>query len=409
MTEGSAQSPKAVFSATLGALGALSRIRRARSPEGSPVEQRISRLTMPRDALRGLLGPYARVMAEHDTGLGEPSLSVSSLVFAADHEIAVKEPISAYPQAVTRQMLSNFMARGAAHAVLAARRCRSFTLVDVGVARGAGWKQDELPSTQLAAGSARGASCDKVNAFFDVNFADAHVPTLCGLQQTYASGCRDPRFGESLGDAAAKCAFDAGFAAACAVIERDKPQLLVLGEMGIGNTTASAAMAECLLGACDLAGRGTGLSDERVALKQACVRAMKARHQGVLSEADPLHRAAAMYCCLGGFEHAALAGAATASALKGVFVLLDGLIVTAALAPLCQAHAPLSSWVIAGHEGGEPAHGLLLKAFGWEPLLQLSLRLGEGSGALLAAGLLADAHALVREMATFEEAQVSGS
>jgi nicotinate-nucleotide--dimethylbenzimidazole phosphoribosyltransferase len=176
--------------------------------------------------------------------------------------------------------------------------------------------------------------------------------------------------------------------------------------MGIGNTTSSTAIAEIILGASGLAGLGTGIDADQLQAKRAVVADIKARYAASVVPEDPLERAAHLIRSVGGFEHAALAGAAVSAALNGVFVILDGLIVTSAIAPFVSANRDLGSWFIAGHQGSEAAHGELLGFLGLEPILRLEMRLGEGSGALLAAGLLHDAHALVTEMATFEEAQV---
>jgi nicotinate-nucleotide--dimethylbenzimidazole phosphoribosyltransferase len=381
----------------------------APDPKSAPVKQRIEALTMPKGALDKLLQPYARIMAVHEGWRSRAPMRLASLVFAADHSLVCHAPVSAYPQSVTRQMLVNFLKGGAAHAVLAAQRCLSFTVVDLGVARPSeastsGSLGEMIPKQRQGAGST-------TNPQLNVFFVDAHVPTKLGMAMEFRNGCRDPRTEDSLGHTVAEAAYWAGHDAALAVIQRDMPQVLVLGEMGIGNTTPSAAIAEILLGHEGLAGEGTGVHGPNLEVKREAVarirQRFKARSGNVAS--DPVRSAAALFASVGGFEHAGLAGAAVAAASRGVFVLLDGLIVTAAVAPLIEAYPNLRTWLLAGHQGREPAHGLLLSRYALEPLLHLDLALGEGSGALLAAGLLCDAHALVTGMATFAEAQVSTS
>lgn len=179
--------------------------------------------------------------------------------------------------------------------------------------------------------------------------------------------------------------------------------MLVVGEMGIGNTTVAAALAAKLFGGAgaDWVGRGTGVDDAGLARKAAVVDAGLARHAAV---SDPLQVLAA----LGGREIAAMAGAMARARVERVPLVLDGFITCAAAAVL-QAVAPGAlDHAVAGHLSAEGAHGRLLTALGKEPLLSLGLRLGEGSGAALALGVLRGAIACHSGMATFAEAGVSG-
>ncbi len=179
--------------------------------------------------------------------------------------------------------------------------------------------------------------------------------------------------------------------------------LLVVGEMGIGNTTVAAALACALFGgaAQDWVGRGTGVDDAGLARKAAAVAAGVARHAAALS--DPL----AVLRCLGGREIAAMAGAIAAARALRIPVILDGFICCAAAAVLARAHPGALDHCVAGHLSAEGAHGRLLQALGKAPLLDLGLRLGEGSGAALAIGILQAAVACHSGMATFAEAGVS--
>ena len=182
-----------------------------------------------------------------------------------------------------------------------------------------------------------------------------------------------------------------------------KADLLVTGEMGIGNTTVAAALAAALYGgaAGDWTGRGTGVDDAGLALKTAVVAEGLALHAGVLG--DPLQ----VLRCLGGRELAAMAGAIARARVERIPVILDGFICTAAAAVLERAAPGALDHAVAGHVSAEGAHRRLLAALGKVPLLDLGLRLGEGSGAALAIGVVQGAVACHSGMATFAEAGVA--
>jgi nicotinate-nucleotide--dimethylbenzimidazole phosphoribosyltransferase len=179
--------------------------------------------------------------------------------------------------------------------------------------------------------------------------------------------------------------------------------LVALGEMGIGNTTAAAAIAAALLGRdpADVCGPGTGLDGEGVARKAEVVRRML--RANTVGPDDPLGVLAAV----GGFEIAVLAGVALGAAAGRAVVLLDGFITGAAALVACALAPALRGFLVAAHRSPEPGHELVLAALGLEPLLDLGLRLGEGSGAALALPLLTAAQAVLAEMATFEQAGVT--
>ncbi len=179
--------------------------------------------------------------------------------------------------------------------------------------------------------------------------------------------------------------------------------LLVTGEMGIGNTTSAAAIATALFGgdAADWTGRGTGVDDAGLARKTDVVARGLAANPSAAK--DPL----AALRCLGGRELAAMAGAIAAARAQRIPVILDGFICTAAAATLAQAQAGALDHAVAGHQSAEGAHAALLARIDKEPLLQLGLRLGEGSGAALAIGILKGAVACHSGMATFAEAGVA--
>jgi len=177
--------------------------------------------------------------------------------------------------------------------------------------------------------------------------------------------------------------------------------MFVAGEMGIGNTTVAAAMAAALYGGGGWAGRGTGVDDAGLARKEAAIAAGLARHKAVLD--DPLQ----VLRCLGGREIAAMAGAILGARMARMPVILDGFIACAAAAVLERAMPGALDHCIAGHVSAEGAHGRLLEKLGKEPLLALGLRLGEGSGAALAIGVVQGAVACHSGMSTFAEAGVS--
>ncbi|HEX9858812.1 MAG TPA: nicotinate-nucleotide--dimethylbenzimidazole phosphoribosyltransferase, partial [Paracoccaceae bacterium] len=179
--------------------------------------------------------------------------------------------------------------------------------------------------------------------------------------------------------------------------------LLVVGEMGIGNTTSAAALAAALFGgaAADWTGRGTGVDDKGLAIKTQVVAEGLARHETAL--VDPLE----VLRCLGGRELAAMAGAIARAHAERIPLILDGFICCSAAAVLeCAAPGALDH-AVAGHVSAEGAHGALLERLGKAPLLNLGLRLGEGSGAALAIGVLQGAIACHSGMATFAEAGVA--
>ncbi len=182
----------------------------------------------------------------------------------------------------------------------------------------------------------------------------------------------------------------------------DGGDVLALGEMGIGNTTIAAALAAKSLGGrgADWAGPGTGLGADGIAHKATVIDEALALHAGSGDGAAEILRR------LGGRETAAIAGAVLAARHKLIPVLLDGYVVTASIAPLFKANAAIVDHCLAGHLSAEPAHRRLLEAFGLKPLLDLEMRLGEGTGATLAISLLKAAAATHNHMATFAEARV---
>ncbi|WP_455824902.1 nicotinate-nucleotide--dimethylbenzimidazole phosphoribosyltransferase [Pseudomonas graminis] len=285
-------------------------------------------------------------------------------IFAGDHGV-VAEGVSAYPQAVTGQMLLNFVSGGAAISVLARQLDAQLEVVDLGTVTSA----LDLPGVRhlnIGAGTA--------------NFVN-------GPAMTQAQG---------------RLALRAGRDSVLRARERGA-QLFIGGEMGIGNTTAASALA-CALLECqvsDLTGPGTGLNAEGVSHKVAVIERALALHAA--QRGDALHT----LFNLGGFEIAALVGAYLACAQEGIVVLVDGFICTVAALVATRLNPACRAWLMFGHRGAEPGHRHVLQSLDAQPLLELGLRLGEGSGAALAVPLLRLACALHGQMATFAEAAVA--
>jgi len=290
------------------------------------------------------------------------------LLFAADHGV-VAQGVSAFPAEVTVQMLANFAAGGAAIAVLARELGLPLHLRDVGT---------------LAEGPVPGATLDKP-----------------------CRGTRDLSVEAAMSTDELAHALAAGRRAVEEACEG--ADLVLLGEMGIGNTTAASALA-CALGELPpdrMVGAGTGLHEDRIALKRGVVERALALHGDRIEAAacpplEALRR-------LGGLEIAAMAGAMVAAAQRGVPVLVDGFVVSAAALAAVRLNTAVRDWLLFSHGSAERGHACLLEVLDATPLLQLDLRLGEGSGAALALPLLRLACALHNGMATFADAEVSGA
>jgi nicotinate-nucleotide--dimethylbenzimidazole phosphoribosyltransferase len=318
-------------------------------PSGHPaasaaVVQREAVLTKPPKSL-GRLEDLVAWLA-HWQGHAPPRLDhVEILVFAGNHGVT-QQGVSAYPAEVTAQMVANFSAGGAA-------------------------------INQLA--RAGGAALRVIPLSLETPTADFTQQPAMSEQEFLAA------VATGYGAVAADC------------------DLVCLGEMGIGNTTAAAAIAAALFagGGERWAGRGTGVDEDGLARKRAVIDRAIARHAAALS--DPLAVAAA----LGGRELAAILGATLAARRQRIPVLLDGFVCTAAVAPLFKLRADTLAHAQAGHVSAEAGHRMLLDELGFEPLVDLNMRLGEASGAAVALQILRAALACHIGMATFAEAGVS--
>lgn len=291
------------------------------------------------------------------------------VVFAGDHGVA--ERTSAYPSAVTAQMVLNLLAGGAAANVLAQQAGVGVRVLDIAVDIDWAAAGHDVPADLTRHKVQRGsAPLDHVDAL-----------TRDEAERAFAAGV-----------AVADEEVDAG------------ADLLIAGDMGIGNTTAAAALIGLLAhrGAVDVVGRGTGIDDDTWMAKCAAVRdgMFRAGHLA----GDPIGQLAAV----GGADIAAISGFLLGAAARKVPVLLDGVVIGAAALVTNALSYRARNWWLAGHQSVEPAHGIVLERLRLEPIVDYRMRLGEGTGALVALGVLKGAAATLAQMATFEDAGVSG-
>jgi nicotinate-nucleotide--dimethylbenzimidazole phosphoribosyltransferase len=325
--------------------------------------ERLDRMTKPRGSLgrvEDVAVTLAGIAGTCPPPLPEPA---TVAVFAADHGVHA-QGVTPWPQEVTAQMVANFLAGGAVVNAFARQLGAEVCVVDVGV---------RVPVDP--------------------------VPGL--VSRRVAPGTVDLTTGPALSREQAAAAVEAGIATARDLVDAGA-RCLVTGDMGIANTTAAALLICAFTGADPAAatGRGTGIDDMTLGRKTAVVRAALARHRP--DAADPLGVLAAF----GGLEHAALAGFVLGGAAARVPVLLDGVnagaaaLAAAVLAPDAVDHC------LAGHRSAEPGHRLALAHLGLEPLLDLGMRLGEGTGALLALPVVQAAARALQDVATFDAAGV---
>ena len=325
--------------------------------------ERQSQLTKPPGSLGRLEQMAVRIAAMQ--GVARPSAErVHISIFAADHGVAA-EGVSAFPQEVTGAMIANFAHGGAAISVLAKSLRAELEVIDVGAIVDPG----VLPSVlnrRIAAGTA--------------NFAK---------EQAMSS--------EQLAEA-----LDAGREAVERAQQRGA-EIFIGGEMGIANTTSATAIAAALLelDPVELAGPGTGLDSAGISHKVKVVEKSLQRHKASLS--TPLE----VLRCVGGFEIVALTGAYIHAAQLGLPVIVDGFICSAAALAAIRLEPSIASWLILSHASAEPGHAAIVAALGDAPIIDLGMRLGEGSGAATIIPLLRLACDLHNGMATFAEAGVS--
>lgn len=328
------------------------------------LQARIDGKTKPLGALgrlEALALRIGQVLGSETPRLYQPQM----VVFAGDHGLAARG-VSAFPSDVTWQMVENFLAGGAAVSVLARQHGLQLTVVDCGVAR-------DIAPREPAPGQPR-------------------------LQlRKVAAGTQDASTGPAMD--AAQCA--QALAHGMEVVHGLSGNALLLGEMGIGNTSVAALLLARLCGVSlrEGTGAGTGLDAAGVERKRAVLERALAANADAVAPLDAL-------AALGGFEVAAMTGAVLQAAAERRLIVVDGFITTAAVLVAARLQPAVLQRCVFAHNSGEPGHARMLAQLQAEPLLDLGLRLGEGSGAALAWPLLQSACAVLAEMASFESAGV---
>jgi nicotinate-nucleotide--dimethylbenzimidazole phosphoribosyltransferase len=327
--------------------------------------RRLDSLTKPRGSLgylEEIVRRYAAIRRDPEARIGGGALCV----FVADHGVA-DEGVSAYPQAVTAQMLRNISGGGAAVSVLARRLGYRLWIADVGVA------------------------------------ADTSAEALPGvLYRRIGAGTRNLAREPAMSVAEVRTALEVGVEVARDAVASGAT-LIGIGEMGIANSTSAAALLAAFTGLrpARLAGRGAGVDDAGMRRKVGAIERALKLHRAALK--DPLATLAA----LGGFEIAAMAGACLGGAALNAPVVVDGFIATAAAVAAERLCPGLFAHLFFGHRSSEGGHAIALEQLGVRPIMDLGMRLGEGTGAALAMSVIEAALALFHEMATFESAGVS--
>ena len=325
--------------------------------------QRQQQLTKPPGSLGRL--EHVAIQLAGIFGTERPIARETTLIVAAADHGVVAQGVTGYPQAVTAQMVLNFLSGGAAISVMAQSRGTNLIIVDAGVAM-------PLP------------------AHSDLRVVSA------------GRGTRDITQGPAMTCEQASACISAGVGFALDAAESGA-HVIATGDMGIGNTTSASAITAALTGtpARLTTGRGTGRSDLELQHKIACVeRALDVNQPDADDGVDVLRK-------VGGFEIGVLAGAIVGGALARRAVVLDGFVSGAAGLIAHRLCPTVVDYLIAGHRSAEPGHEFALYHLGLQPLLELDMRLGEGTGALLASGLVEIAAACLSDMATFAEAGVS--
>lgn len=325
--------------------------------------ERQDNLTKPRGSL-GALEDVSVQLAGLAGGCPAPIPSPAAVaVFAADHGVHA-QGVTPWPQEVTAQMVANFVAGGAVINAVAAQTGATVQVIDVGVA----------------------TTLDPANGLF---------------LNKVRSGTADMTVEAAMSRDNATTAIEVGITVAEDLIAAGH-RCLITGDMGIANTTASAALITAFTGAdpTDATGRGTGIDDATLARKVDAVRRAIALHTP--DPTDPIGTVAAV----GGLEHAAIAGFVLAAAAARIPVILDGVIAGSAALIAAALSTDATAAMIAGHRSAEPGARLALDALELAPLIDLNMRLGEGSGALLALPLIQNAARILRDVATFDSAGV---
>lgn len=323
--------------------------------------QRQAKLTKPPGAL-GLLEDLAVKLAAMQGRIKPEIERIHICVFAADHGVA-EEGVSAFPQAVTGEMIKNFSHGGAAISVAARELGATLQVVNLGTVNDPG----------------------NINGVRQINIAGSTANIARAAAMTPAQLAIALNAGKTVID------------------ELTDTQLFIGGEMGIANTTVASALACALLklAASELAGPGTGLDKDGVNHKAVIIQQALNLHHDCNSPLEIMQK-------LGGFEIAALTGSFIACAQQGITILVDGFICSVAALFAIHINPGVRNWCLFSHRSAEPGHRHIVEALKAKPVLDLGMRLGEGSGAAVAVPIIKMACALHNSMATFEEAAVSG-
>ncbi|MDN5331382.1 MAG: nicotinate-nucleotide--dimethylbenzimidazole phosphoribosyltransferase [Tepidanaerobacteraceae bacterium] len=324
--------------------------------------ERLDNLTKPKGSL-GALEDLAAKLAGITGKVFNDFKKKTVIIMAGDHGV-VEEGVSAYPKDVTPQMVLNFLAGRAAINVLARHEGAEIICVDIGVAS-------------------------------DVDHPDLVVRKV-------KKGTDNITKGPAMSREEAIKAIEAGIATAWESIDKGS-DLIATGDMGIGNTTPSSAILAAFSGKPleEIVGRGTGIDDHRLEKKLNAVR--KALEVNKPDPEDPI----GVLAKVGGLEIAGIAGVILGAASRRVPVIIDGFISTAGALIASRINPRAVNFMIASHVSQEPGHKVMLDLLGLEPMIFMRMRLGEGTGAVLAMNLVEAAVKIIREMATFEEAGVS--
>lgn len=329
---------------------------------GHIVENYVNTLTKPPGSL-GRLEEIAMTLAKMTSSPFPTVTPPGIIVFAADHGVT-REGISAYPQEVTTQMVNNFLTNGAAINVFSKQIHAHLEIVDIGVA-------DHIEGEALISKKVR---------YGTANFCEEDAMTRGEAEKAISIGYQEA---EKLINKGVKC--------------------LILGEMGIGNTTTSSAILAAISGknVQSLVGFGTGISQEKIVYKQQVIeKALILRKPKPTDAIDILSK-------IGGLEIAGISGAMLAAASKRIPILVDGFICTVAALIAKLICNDVVNYMIVSHRSVEPGHEIAIQLLKKEPLINLGLRLGEGTGAAIAFPILQSATLMLKEMATFASAGVS--
>jgi len=341
----------------------LKSIEKANTKAGDEAQKRLDNLTKP----PGSLGTLEKIVVQLASIQGNPMPTVGKkvvMVMAGDHGV-VEEGVSAFPQEVTPQMVLNFLNHGAAINVLSNYAKAKVVVTDVGVTG---------------------------NPIIHPNLNNRKI----------RPGTRNMAKEAAMTEEEAVTALEVGIELVSQEIE-EGATLVATGEMGIGNTTPSSAILACFTGkdVKQITGIGTGIDNQTLIKKQQVIkRALEVNQPNPSQPLDVLRK-------VGGLEIAALTGVILGAAARKIPVIVDGFISTAAALVAYKLNPICRDYILASHLSQEPGHKLMLQEIGLQPMLHLDLRLGEGTGAVLAFSLIEAAVKIIHEMATFDEAGVS--